>query len=131
MVRPGALRRTISPLLLRLLAVAIVALGIWPGDVAAPAWSAICGQETTTIAPVSPETAVAVRGDAMSAVTLRATKRDLLPDSLGAALPDPAPRTALAGSVGRGPMAPRAPPQAPDPILRPAAHGPPAFRLTA
>jgi hypothetical protein len=127
MVQPGALCGTIPPQLLRLLAVAIVLMGIVPRDVAAPAWAAICGHQFTAVAPIGPETAVAVRGEAVSPATLRAAKKDPVPDPLDAVLPDIALEVTRVGSAGRGQLVPRAPPRSPDPILRPAAHGPPAF----
>jgi hypothetical protein len=125
MVRPHALLGSLSPL--RLLAVAIVVLGIVPASVAAPVWAAICGHATTAVAPMGPEKAVAVRGDAATAVALRTTKKVPLPDPLDAVLPEIAPPTTPTAAVGRGQLVPRAPPRSPDPILRPAAHGPPAF----
>jgi hypothetical protein len=124
MVRPHALLGSLSPL--RLLAVAIVVLGILPASVAAPVWAAICGHATTAVAPMDPEETVAVRGDAATAVAPRTTKKVPLPDPLDAVPPEIAPATRPT-AAGRGQLVPRAPPRSPDPILRPAAHGPPAF----
>jgi hypothetical protein len=122
-----AIRPSRIALSLRLLAVVIVVLGTLPASVAAPICAAICGHATTAGAPTGPDRAVAVRGDAAIGVAPRTTKKVPLPDPLDAVLPEIAPPTTPTAAVGREQRVPRAPPRSPDPILRPAAHGPPAF----